>query len=66
MSAAEKNRIVELQRQLKIARDALTKIANGHHRPSPESVAGDALYSMFPLDQKWPLQGLVGHERRAR
>lgn len=65
MSAAEKTRIVELQRQLKIARDALTKIATGHSG-NPQSTADDALYSMFPLDQKQPLQALVGHERRTR
>lgn len=65
MSAAEKTRIVELQHQLKIARDALTKIATGHTM-NPQSTADDALYSMFPLDQKQPLHGLVGHERRVR
>lgn len=57
-------RIVELQRQVKIARAALTRIANGHHYGTPERHADAALTEMWPLDQKQQLQGIVGHERR--
>lgn len=61
---AQKERIIELQRQLKIARDALTYIQAGHGCAS--ALAEDALDKMMPLDKKYPIQGVVGHERRPR
>ncbi|WP_448952150.1 hypothetical protein [Labrys neptuniae] len=57
-----KDRIMELQRQLKIARSALERIKYGV--VDPQSVAEEALDKLFPLDPKQPLQGLCGHERR--
>lgn len=59
---ADKSRVVELQKQLKITRDALTRIKNGCNNPS--TVADDALYRLMPFDNKYQLQGIVGHERR--
>jgi hypothetical protein len=62
---ARKNvRFIELQRQVKIAKDALDRIAGGCR--DPERVATDARYEMYPLDSKAPLQGLVGHGARSR
>ena len=55
------SRIIELQRQLKLARDALTRIQAGCR--DAEGVACTALYRMMPLEPKQPLQGLVGHDR---
>jgi len=60
--ASERERIIELQRQLSIARKALTNISGGCR--DPEGKAHAALDEMRPLDPKAPLQGLVGHERR--
>lgn len=61
---SDKTRIIELQRQVRIARNALDRIKHGTN--SPEGIATDALYEMMALDPKQPLQGLVGHERRPR
>lgn len=58
----QKTRIVELQRQISIARNVLTKIATGHAR-NPHIEADEALTKMWPLDRKQPLQVIVGHER---
>lgn len=58
------NRIIELQRQLKIARAALATIAR-QYSSNPHLVEDQALQDMRPLDKKQPLHGLVGHERRA-
>lgn len=58
----QKTRIIELQRQLKIARGALNLISAGGR--DPERIANDAIYEMMPMDRRQPLQGLVGHERR--
>lgn len=63
MANKDQKRIVELQRTLKIAKDALTRIKHGCR--SPECIADEALYRMMPLDKALPLQGLVGHERGA-
>jgi hypothetical protein len=60
---ADKARIIELQRSLKIARTALEKIRFGHAH-CPERTAEDALDAMRPLEPKTQLQGLVGHEPR--
>ena len=57
----DKTRIIELQRQIKIAKRALESLKAGGC-----AIADQALYDMMPLDRKYPLQGLVGHERNAR
>ncbi|QRG06138.1 hypothetical protein EZH22_24640 [Xanthobacter dioxanivorans] len=54
------DRVIELQRQLKICREALLKIEHGTRDPA--GVAGEALYQIMPNDPKYPLQGIVGHE----
>lgn len=54
-----KARVIELQRQLKIARDALERVKSGAR--DPEGTAALALDKMWPLEPKQPLQGLVGH-----
>lgn len=56
------DRVIELQRQLKICREALVRIKAGVR--DPEGVADEALYQLMPNDPKYPLQNLVGHERR--
>lgn len=61
-----KQRIIDLQKSLKIARTALEHIKYGPHRPSVEQIAGDALDEMFKLEPKQPLQGLVGHSSARR
>lgn len=58
------NRVVSLQRQVKIARAALTKISLGCR--DAEGVATEVIDEMWPLDKKQPLQGLVGHEKKSR
>jgi hypothetical protein len=55
-----KQRIVELQRSLRIAKLALEKIKDG--TPNPYSVAELALDDMQTLAPKVQMQGLVGHE----
>ena len=60
-----KDRIIDLQKSLKIARDALELIRHGHSR-NPEATAEKALDAMWPLERKQQIQGLVGHEKRAR
>ena len=55
----EQQRIIELHRQIRVARTALVKIRAG--RRDPEGIASEALDAMWPLDKKQPLQGLVGH-----
>lgn len=62
--ASEKQRIIDLQKQVRIAREALERIQGGTRYP--DTVAESALDKMFKLDPKQPLQGLVGHERRRR
>lgn len=62
--ARDQSRIIELQRSLKIAREALERIKSGHCGSAPHRIAEDALDRIWPLEQKQPLQGLVGHERR--
>jgi len=60
----KQDRIIELQRQVKICRDALEAIRHGCR--DPERVADEALYKLMPLDNKYQLQGVVGHARRNR
>lgn len=58
----DKERIVALQKQLKIARDTLTRISSGHYRPY--GIAYEALDEMNRIEwnsRPTPLQGLVGH-----
>lgn len=59
---SEKQRIIELQRSLRIAKMALERIAYG--AAQPHDVADDALSEIFKLALKQPLQGLVGHGGR--
>lgn len=54
-----KQRIVELQKSLKIAREALERIKCGTTRA--EWIAEDALDRMWKLEPKQELQNLVGH-----
>jgi hypothetical protein len=58
-----KERIVELQKSLRVARTTLEKIAYGHAR-NPEADAELALDAMRKLEPKQPLQGIVGHAPR--
>jgi len=60
-----KDRIIELQRALRVARTTLEKIAYGHAR-NPESDAENALDAMRRLEPKQQLQTLVGHAPRPR
>jgi len=55
-------RIVELQRSLRIARNALERIQAG--RRNAENIAAEALEELFKLEQKQPLQGIMGHGRQ--
>lgn len=57
-----KERIIELQKSLRIAREALERISNGTTRA--EALAADALDKMWKLEPKQQLQGIVGHDRR--
>lgn len=58
-----KDRIIHLQKQVRIARLALEAVQRGEG--DPYEAATTALDELFKLDQKQPLQGLVGHERRS-
>lgn len=60
-----KQRIIDLQKQVKIARAALSDIAHGGLY-SAESRAIVALDEMEAHDAKKPLQGLCGHAARPR
>ena len=62
MSVRDKERIIELNKAIKIAKTALEKIKHGSS--NVEDIAEDALCEMFPLEAKQPLQGLVGHDKR--
>ena len=55
-------RIISLQARIKIANDALGKIARGCR--DPEEVANQAMYDQMNYEPKAPLQGLVGHAPR--
>lgn len=59
-----KQRIVDLQKSLSIARSALERIQCGHR--DPEGLATQALDGMWKLEPKQPLQGVVGHAPRPR
>ena len=64
MRNKDQQRIVDLQKQLKIARAALWTIGSGCR--VPESIAIQAIDEIWALDKKQPLQGLVGHEKSVR
>ena len=55
-----KQRIVELQKSLRVAKTTLEKIAYGHAR-NPVADAEIALDAMRRLEPKQQLQGIVGH-----
>jgi hypothetical protein len=59
-----KQRIIELQKSLKIAREALERIHYGTTRA--ETIATEALNEIWRLEPKQPLQGVVGHTPRQR
>lgn len=61
--SGHQQRIIDLQAQIKIAREALERIRD-QHTSHPHNLAANALDSMFALERKQPLQGLVGHERK--
>lgn len=56
-------RIIELQKSLKIARAALERIKYGTSRA--EQIAETALDEMWKLEPKQQLQGIVGHGKRS-
>jgi hypothetical protein len=61
-----KQRIIDLQKQVKIAREALGKIVNGHAGgASPFGIAEQALDDMRRLDPAPSSAGLLGWEKRA-
>lgn len=64
MSKHDQELIRELRAQVKIAKEALTKIRFGC--ADADGVAEDALDRMWPHDDKQPLQGVVGHGTRRR
>ena len=60
---SDKDRIVDLQKQVRIARTALNKIVTGNTRNVRHAdIAIEALDDMWRVGQKQSLQGLVGHE----
>lgn len=61
---SDKARIIELQKSLRIAREALERVSCGTTRA--QALAADALAEMWKLEPKQQLQGLVGHEPRSR
>jgi hypothetical protein len=62
-----KERSIELQKQLRLAKQALEKIKHGHTgRYEASVIAEAALDEIWPLDRKQPLQGLVGHGPNVR
>lgn len=64
---ADKQRIIDLQRQVSIARKALERIAHGCR--DPDGVAEEALDGMMAKDhptRRAPLAGVLGWERPPR
>lgn len=60
-----KQRIIDLQKQVKIARDALGKIVNGHAGGrSPYNLAEQALDDMREHDPAPSSAGLLGWEKQ--
>lgn len=61
--AINKDRVINLQRQVRIAQTALERIQYDH-ASNPTSIAENALTEIWKLDPKQSLQGIVGHERQ--
>jgi hypothetical protein len=59
-----KHRIVELQKSVRIAREALTKIKLTSYDGKTVATADEALTEMWKLESKQQLQGLLGHDGR--
>lgn len=64
MADRQQERIISLQRQVKVARDALLRIREGAR--DPERLAAEAMDAMWGDDITQALQGLVGHGERTR
>lgn len=62
---SHQKRIIELQKSLRIARNAMERIAQGHAR-DPEQLCQETLTELWKLEAKQQLQGLVGHAPRRR
>lgn len=61
-----KQRIIDLQKQVQIARDALGKIVNGRHDwPDAYAIADEALDEMRQHDPAPLSSGLLGWEKRS-
>jgi len=61
-----KDRIIELQKSLRIAKQALEKIKHGHTgRYDASVIAENALDEIFPLEKKQQMQGICGHMSKA-
>lgn len=62
---SDKQRIIDLQKQVRIARTALEKIVQGHGgRHDAHTIAEQALDDMMPKDRPAPLDGLLGWSKR--
>lgn len=59
---SDKQRIIDLQRQVRIARTALEKIV--HSSTDPVNTAEEALDEMRRQDKPAPLAGVLGWEGR--
>jgi hypothetical protein len=64
MGQSDKQRVIDLQKQLRTARLALEKIGHGHSQ-YPEADALQALDDMLPRDKTVPLDGILGWAKRA-
>jgi hypothetical protein len=62
---SDKTRVIEMQKSLRISKEALERIAYGH-AGNPQDAASSALDKMWRLEPKQPLQGIVGHAPRTR
>jgi hypothetical protein len=61
---SDKQRIIDLQKQVRIGKLALQKIAAGGR--DPEDIAGDAMSEIMSADRpvdRAPLAGILGWER---
>jgi hypothetical protein len=61
---SDKQRIIDLQKQLRVARLALEKIGHGHSQ-YPEADALTAIDDMMPRDKVVPYDGILGWSKRA-
>ncbi len=61
----DKQRIIDLQKQVRIARTALEHIVHGHAGGRDAyTIAEQALDDMQPKDRPVPLEGLLGWSKR--